>query len=181
MIYFSHLLIFDNISRSRYCFVGHSNKWGWFYINCYCLRVLVINSDSNILVIIENRDIKLAQTFNNSSVCYKDDTLSLHNSGFGEYLDPIYPSKIEENDTTDTQISASYINLYIEIEYKGRLKTKASTGITLSVSYKIQELLTLREHLYSASCFGGVRVAHRIRFLCCVSLFCLSSSCVLYE
>lgn len=61
---------------------------------------MVINSDSNILVIIENRDRKLAQTFNNSSVCYKDDTLSLHNSGFGEYLDPIYPSKIEENDTT---------------------------------------------------------------------------------
>ena len=26
--------------------------------------------------------------------------------------------------------------------------------------------------------FGGIRVAHRFSFLCCVFLFCLSSSCV---
>ena len=66
MIYFSHLLIFDNISCSRYHLVGRCNKWEWFYINCYCLRVLVINSASNILVILENKDRKLAQTFDNS-------------------------------------------------------------------------------------------------------------------
>ena len=46
-----------------------------------------------------------------------------------------------------------------------------------AVSYKMQELLTLREHLSSPSVFGGVRVTHLFTFLCCV-LFCLSSSCV---
>ena len=70
---------------------------------------------------------------------------------------------------------------------------------------KMQELLILREHLGSPPDCGGVRVAHRFSFLCCVLFllsvfilcpvylmlltvlvfcvvfyfFCLSSSCVL--
>ena len=53
----------------------------------------------------------------------------------------------------------------------------------MSVSYKRQELLTLREHLGSSPDFSGVRVPHfffLFFFLCCVCLvlFCLSSSCV---
>jgi hypothetical protein len=36
------------------------------------------------------------------------------------------------------------------------------------VSYKMQELLTLRGRLASLPGFGGVRVAHLYSFLCCV-------------
>ena len=39
--------------------------------------------------------------------------------------------------------------------------------VTRRVSYKKQELLTLREHLSSPPVFGGVRVAHLCSFLCC--------------
>lgn len=45
------------------------------------------------------------------------------------------------------------------------------------VSYKKQELLTVREHLGSPLVFNGVRVAHPVSFLLCFcSLFC----CVLF-
>jgi len=39
------------------------------------------------------------------------------------------------------------------------------------VSFKRQELLTLREHLGSSPVFHGVRVAHRSSFLSCVGFF----------
>ena len=35
---------------------------------------------------------------------------------FGDYLHRIYPNELEVNDTTDTQKSASYLDLYIEID-----------------------------------------------------------------
>ena len=39
------------------------------------------------------------------------------------------------------------------------------------VSYKRQELPTLREHLGSLPIFDGVRVAHLFSFLCCGFFF----------
>jgi hypothetical protein len=43
--------------------------------------------------------------------------------------------------------------------------------VTLRVSYQKQELFTLREHAGSPSICGGIRVAHRFSFLCCVFYF----------
>ena len=43
------------------------------------------------------------------------------------------------------------------------------------VSYKRQELLTLREHMGSSPVVGVVRVAHPFGFVCCV----LSCACIL--
>jgi len=42
----------------------------------------------------------------------------------GEYLPLIYPNELEAKDTTDTQKSTSYLDLQIEIDNGGRLKTK---------------------------------------------------------
>ena len=42
-----------------------------------------------------------------------DDVLSLNNSMFGDSVDRIYPTKLEIKDTTDTDRSASYIDLHI--------------------------------------------------------------------
>jgi hypothetical protein len=71
----------------------------------------------------KNKDRKLAQTFN-SSFCYIDDVLSLNNSRFGDYLHRIYPNELQVKDTTDTQKSASYLDLPLEIDNAGRLKIK---------------------------------------------------------
>ena len=53
-----------------------------------------------------------------------DDVLSLNNSRFGDFVDCIYPIELEIKDTTYTDRSASYLDLYLEIDSEGRLRTK---------------------------------------------------------
>ena len=56
--------------------------------------------------------------------CYIDDVLSLNNSRFGDLVDCIYPIELEIKDTTDTDRSASYLDLHLKIDSEGRLRTK---------------------------------------------------------
>ena len=60
----------------------------------------------------------------NSTFRYIDDFLSLNNSQFGDYVECIYPIELEIKNTTDTVKFASYLNLHLEIDNEGRLKTK---------------------------------------------------------
>ena len=73
--------------------------------------------------LLRKKDKKLAISFN-STFYYIDDVLSLNNSKFGDYVERIYPIKLEIKDTTDTVKSASYIDSHLEIDNEGRLKTK---------------------------------------------------------
>jgi hypothetical protein len=43
---------------------------------------------------------------------------------FGDYLHRIYPNELEVNDTTDTQKSASYLDLHLEVNNGERFKNK---------------------------------------------------------
>jgi hypothetical protein len=54
---------------------------------------------------------------------YIDDVPSLNNSRFGDFVDCIYPTELEIKDTTDTDMFASYLDLHLEIDSKGRLRT----------------------------------------------------------
>jgi hypothetical protein len=53
---------------------------------------------------------------------YIDDVLLLNNSRFGDFVDRIYPIELEIKDTTDR--SASFLDLHLEIDNEGRLRTK---------------------------------------------------------
>jgi hypothetical protein len=66
---------------------------------------------------------KLARSFN-FTFHYIDDVLSLNNSTFDDFVDRIYPIVLEIKDTTDTDMSASYLHLHLEIDNEGRLRTK---------------------------------------------------------
>ena len=55
---------------------------------------------------------------------YIGDVLSLTNSVFCDFVDRIYPIELEIKDTTNTERSASYLVLHIEIDSEGRLRTK---------------------------------------------------------
>ena len=70
----------------------------------------------------------VAITYQNSfsyiTVSYIDDVLSLNNSRFGDFVDRIYPVELEIKDTTDTDRSASYLDLHLVINSEGRLRTK---------------------------------------------------------
>ena len=66
----------------------------------------------------------LARSFN-FMFCYIDDVLSLNNSRIGNFVDRIYPTGLETKDTTDTERSASYIDVHLELSSEGRTRTVA--------------------------------------------------------
>ena len=53
-----------------------------------------------------------------------DDVFLLNNSRFGNFVDHIYPIEFEIKDTTDTDRSGSYLDLHLEIDSEGQLRTK---------------------------------------------------------
>jgi hypothetical protein len=61
---------------------------------------------------------KLARSFN-FTFFYIDYVLSLYNPRFGDFVDRIYPIELEIKDTTDTDRSASYLDLHLEIHSEG--------------------------------------------------------------
>ena len=73
--------------------------------------------------LLKKNDKKLFRSFN-FTFRYKDDVLSLNNSTFCDFVDCIYPIELEIKDTTDTDRSASYLDLHLEIDSEERLRTK---------------------------------------------------------
>ena len=55
---------------------------------------------------------------------YIDDVLSINNKDISSYLDIIYPPELEINETTESPISASYLDLYLKFDKQGKLTTK---------------------------------------------------------
>ena len=66
---------------------------------------------------------KLAQSFN-FTFRYIDDVLLLNNPRFGDFVDRIYPIELEIKDTIDIDKSVSYLDLHLEINSDGRLRTQ---------------------------------------------------------
>jgi hypothetical protein len=71
--------------------------------------------------LLKKNEKKLSRSFN-FTFRYIDDVLSLNNSRFWWFR--IYPIELEIKDTTDTDRSASYLDLNLEIDSEGRLRTK---------------------------------------------------------
>ena len=73
--------------------------------------------------LLKKNEKKLTRSFN-FTFRYIDDVLSLNYSRFGDFVDRIYPIEHEIKDTTDTDRSASYLDLHLEFDSEGRLRTK---------------------------------------------------------
>ena len=50
--------------------------------------------------------------------------MSLNNSRFADFVDRIYPIELEIKDTTDTNSSVSFLDLHLDIDSDGWLRTK---------------------------------------------------------
>ena len=88
-------------------------------------RLLVIFFSYEAVIIqelLQKNEKKLIRSFN-FTFRYIDDVRSLNNSRFGEFVDRLYPIELEINDTTHTERSASYLDLHLKIDSKGRLRT----------------------------------------------------------
>ena len=58
---------------------------------------------------------KLARSFNFTFRCI-DDVLSLNNSKLSDFVDRIYPIELKIKVTTDTAMSASYLDPHLQID-----------------------------------------------------------------
>ena len=65
---------------------------------------------------------KIASQFN-FTYRYIDDVLSINNPDFENYLGQMYPAEFEVKDTTESNTSASYLDLLLSIESDGQLRT----------------------------------------------------------
>jgi hypothetical protein len=73
--------------------------------------------------LLKKNEKKVSRSFN-FKFNYINDVLSINNSKFGDFIDRIYPIELEITDTTDTVISASYLDLHLEIDSECRSRTK---------------------------------------------------------
>ena len=110
---------------------------------------------------LKKKDKHLARSFN-LSFRYIDDVLSLNNARFGDYLHLIYPKELEIKDTTDTPTSASYLDLHLEIDSRGKLKTKHFDKRN-SFNFPIVNFPFLSSNIPSAPAYG-VYISQLIRF-----------------
>ena len=65
---------------------------------------------------------KIAYQFN-LTYRYIDDVLSINNPDFANYLGQMYPAELDIKDTTESNTSASYLDLLLSIESDGQLRT----------------------------------------------------------
>jgi hypothetical protein len=73
--------------------------------------------------LLKKNEKKLARSFN-FTFRYIDDFRSLNNYRFGDFVYRIYSIELEIKDTTDTDRSASYLDLHLEIDSECWLRTK---------------------------------------------------------
>ena len=64
---------------------------------------------------------KLASQFN-FTYRYTDDVLSINNPDFDNNLSHMYPAELKIKDTTESNTSASYLDLFLSIESDGQLR-----------------------------------------------------------
>ena len=63
-----------------------------------------------------------------------DDVLSINNPDFQNYLGQMYPAELEIKDTTESNTSASDLNLLLSIGKNGQLRTLFMTNVMISTS-----------------------------------------------
>ena len=73
--------------------------------------------------LLKKNEKKLARSFN-FTFRYVHDVLPLINIRLGDFVDRIFPIELEIKDITDTDRSASYLNIHLEIDRGGRLISK---------------------------------------------------------
>ena len=111
--------------------------------------------------LLKKNEKKLARSFN-FTFRYIDDVLSLNNSMFSDFVDRIYLIELEIKDTTDTDKSASYLDLHLEIDSEGRLRTK-SYDKTDDFNFPIVNFPFICSNIPAVSAYG-VYISQLIRY-----------------
>ena len=109
--------LIDNI------FVSLGGQSAYLWVQTVLLLFLYSYEVYFIQRFLKKHEMKLPRSFH-FTFRYIDDALSLNNSIFCDFVDRIYPIELEIKDTTDTYMSASHLDLHLEIDSEGQLRTK---------------------------------------------------------
>jgi hypothetical protein len=104
---------------------------------------------------------KVARSFN-YTFRYIDDVLSLNNSRFGDIVDRFYPIELEIKDATDTDRSASHLDIHLEIDSQGQLRSKFNDKRDY-FNFPIVNFPFICSNIPVAPAYG-VYVSHLIRY-----------------
>jgi hypothetical protein len=112
----------------------------------------------------------VSRVFNhfNHTFRYIDDVLSMNNHDFHNYVHLIYPNELEIKDTTESDKSASYLDILLNIDSSGRLTTSLYDKRD-DFDFKIVNFRFLCSNIPLSSAYG-VYVSQLIRYAraCCV-------------
>ena len=89
--------------------------------------------------------------------------LSLSNSRFGDFVDRIYSIELEIKDTTATDRSTSNLDLHLEIDSEGRLRTKLYDKRD-DLNFPIMNFPFIRSNIPAAPAYG-VYISQSLWFL----------------
>ena len=93
---------------------------------------------------------------------YIDDVLSINNQDFENYLGQIYSAELEIKDTTESNISASYLDILLSIESDGQLHTSLYDKRD-DFNFHITNFPFLRTNIPSSLAYG-VFISQLIRY-----------------
>ena len=116
---------------------------------------------------------KLASQFN-FTYRYIDDVLSINNPDFENYLGQMYPAELEIKDTTESNTSASFLDLLLSIESDGQMSTSLYDKSD-DFNFHITNFPFLRSNIPSSPAYG-VFISQLIRYArACSSYECFIS------
>jgi hypothetical protein len=81
-----------------------------------------LNKAEFVQKLLRDKNIELAVSFNHV-YRYIDDVLSINNHNFHNYVHLIYPDELKIKDKTESDKSASYLDILLNIDSNGRLTT----------------------------------------------------------
>ncbi|KAK3101641.1 hypothetical protein FSP39_005107 [Pinctada imbricata] len=93
---------------------------------------------------------------------YIDDVLSINNPNFADYLSSIYPSELEVKETTETNNSASYLDLMLSYDTDGHMNTSLYDKRD-DFNFSITNFPFLSSNIPSSPAYG-VFISQLIRF-----------------
>ena len=73
--------------------------------------------------LVKQKKISVAKSFN-LTFRYIDDVISFNNSEFNNYLSMIYPPELEIKETTESNSSTSYLDIFLKYDTNGHLSTR---------------------------------------------------------
>ena len=109
---------------------------------------------------------RLASQFNYTHIyiyIYIDDVLSINNPDFENYLGQMYPPELEIKDTTESNTSASYLDLLLAIDRDGQLHTSLY-GKRDDFNFHITNFPFLSSNIPSSPAYYGVFISKLIRY-----------------